>query len=264
MTLDRALDQRELEIGCRRAVEMDHQRQRRIAWQLPGTRDDVFVGLRVEVTYMEGRRVYGVEQLFDQRHVHLDPFPRRARMCWVMNHASSIRPQRMQGQRPRPCSSSASFIRQFKFDVTLGAIGCLRGRGLQMRWVDALALLQDTRQAGAVLKTALQCHFGHAQAGKGGMGPETAAGCQEGKAVHAIFPGGCAVLAATQVEAIEGAEWQDLGMPETLWINRVKEFGPLIISIDTKGQNLIAKNKTVFNKKKPILERINQQVRFIK
>ena len=101
--------------------------------------------------------------------------------------------------------------------------------------------------------------------GKGGMGPETQAGCVENKAVHAIFPGGCAVLAATQVEKIEGAEWKDLGMPETLWINRVKEFGPLIISIDTKGKNLIEENKAVFNeKKKPILERINQQVRFIK
>jgi L(+)-tartrate dehydratase beta subunit len=101
--------------------------------------------------------------------------------------------------------------------------------------------------------------------GKGGMGPETAAGCQEHKAVHAIFPGGCAVLAATQVEEIEGAEWQDLGMPETLWINRVKEFGPLIISIDTKGNNLIQNNKTVFNeKKKPILEKISKQLSFIK
>lgn len=101
--------------------------------------------------------------------------------------------------------------------------------------------------------------------GKGGMGPETAAGCQEHKAVHAIFPGGCAVLAATQVEEIEGAEWQDLGMPETLWINRVKEFGPLIISIDTKGNNLIQQNKAVFNeKKKPILEKISKQLSFIK
>jgi L(+)-tartrate dehydratase beta subunit len=101
--------------------------------------------------------------------------------------------------------------------------------------------------------------------GKGGMGPETAAGCQEHKAVHAIFPGGCAVLAATQVEEIEGAEWQDLGMPETLWINRVKEFGPLIISIDTKGNNLIQNNKAVFNeKKKPILEKISKQLSFIK
>ncbi|BCQ29694.1 L(+)-tartrate dehydratase subunit beta (plasmid) [Caballeronia sp. NK8] len=101
--------------------------------------------------------------------------------------------------------------------------------------------------------------------GKGGMGPETAAGCMEHKAVHAIFPGGCAVLAATLVEEIEGAEWQDLGMPETLWINRVREFGPLIISIDTKGNNLIQDNKAVFNeKKKPILDRISQELGFIR
>lgn len=101
--------------------------------------------------------------------------------------------------------------------------------------------------------------------GKGGMGPNTEAGCKEYTAVHAIFPGGCAVLAATQVEEIENAEWQDLGMPETLWVSRVKEFGPLIISIDTKGQNLIAQNKVGFNAKKgPIVERINAQVSFIK
>ena len=100
--------------------------------------------------------------------------------------------------------------------------------------------------------------------GKGGMGLETQEGCVENKAVHAIFPGGCAVLAATKVEAIEGVEWTDLGMPESLWVNRVREFGPLIISIDTKGNNLIEQNKKVFNeKKKPILERIHQQVRFI-
>ncbi len=100
--------------------------------------------------------------------------------------------------------------------------------------------------------------------GKGGMGADTQQGCIENKAVHAIFPGGCAVLAATKVQKIEGAEWMDLGMPETLWINQVTEFGPLIISIDTKGRNLIEENKSVFNqKKKPILERINQQIRFI-
>lgn len=101
--------------------------------------------------------------------------------------------------------------------------------------------------------------------GKGGMGPETAAGCQENIAVHAIFPGGCAVLAVTLVEEIEGAEWQDLGMPETLWINRVREFGPLIISIDTKGNNLIQQNKVEFQAKKaPILEKISKQLSFIK
>lgn len=101
--------------------------------------------------------------------------------------------------------------------------------------------------------------------GKGGMGAQTQAGCREHKAVHAIFPGGCAVVAATQVEEIEDAQWQDLGMPETLWVNRVKEFGPLIISIDTQGNNLIEQNKTEINTRRPaIVDRINCQVRFIR
>ena len=101
--------------------------------------------------------------------------------------------------------------------------------------------------------------------GKGGMGPETEAGCKQFKAVHAIFPGGCAVLAATQVDEIEDAQWQDLGMPETLWVNRVTELGPLIISIDTQGNNLIEKNKAEFNARKgAIVAKINTQVSFIK
>ncbi|WP_310628520.1 hypothetical protein [Limnohabitans sp.] len=54
-------------------------------------------------------------------------------------------------------------------------------------------------------------------------------------------------------------------MPETLWVIRVKEIVSLIISIDTKGKNLIEENKAVLNEmKKPILERINQQIHFIK
>lgn len=101
--------------------------------------------------------------------------------------------------------------------------------------------------------------------GKGGMGPNTEEGCRQHKAVHAIFPGGCAVLAATCVEEIEDAQWRDLGMPETLWVCRVKEFGPLIISIDTEGNNLIEGNKQVYNQRKlPVIEEINQQVKFIK
>ncbi|HET9024724.1 MAG TPA: L(+)-tartrate dehydratase subunit beta, partial [Burkholderiaceae bacterium] len=51
----------------------------------------------------------------------------------------------------------------------------------------------------------------------------------------------------------------------TLWVNRVKEFGPLIISIDTQGRNLIERNKAEFNARKgPILERIHAQVGFIR
>lgn len=101
--------------------------------------------------------------------------------------------------------------------------------------------------------------------GKGGMGPETVEGCKEFKAVHAVFPAGCAVVAATQVEEIERAEWMDLGMPETLWVCRVKNFGPLIISIDSKGNNLFENNKKIFNERKvDIVNEISEKVKFIK
>ena len=101
--------------------------------------------------------------------------------------------------------------------------------------------------------------------GKGGMGSETVEGCAAYKAVHAVFPGGCAVLAASRVEKIERVEWLDLGMPEALWVTRVKNFGPLIISIDTHGNNLFDKNRAVYNEKKiPIVEKISEKVKFIK
>jgi len=100
--------------------------------------------------------------------------------------------------------------------------------------------------------------------GKGGMGPETVEGCRTHKAAHAVFPGGCAVLAATAVEEIELVEWPELGMPEALWVLRVKHFGPLIISIDTKGNNLFEANKAKYNeRKKSIVEDISSKVRFI-
>jgi len=101
--------------------------------------------------------------------------------------------------------------------------------------------------------------------GKGGMAADTAEACRRHKALHAVFPGGCAVLAATEVEEIERVEWLDLGMPEALWVMRVKEFGPLIISIDAKGVNLFEQNKARFNEKKlPVIDDICRQVRFIK
>ena len=101
--------------------------------------------------------------------------------------------------------------------------------------------------------------------GKGGMGPNTEAACKEHKALHVVFPAGCAVVAATQVEEIEQAEWRDLGMPETLWVCRVKEFGPLIVSIDTEGNNLFEENKVIFNQSKDeVYQEIASQVSFIK
>ena len=82
--------------------------------------------------------------------------------------------------------------------------------------------------------------------GKGGMMDKTAEACRKFGAIHCAFPGGCAVVAAQEVEEITGVEWLDFGMPEALWIMRVKEFGPLVVSIDTKGNNLFENNKKVY------------------
>ena len=94
--------------------------------------------------------------------------------------------------------------------------------------------------------------------GKGGMGPETARACKDFGALHCVFPAGNAVLAATEVEEIESANWRELGMPETLWTCRVKEFGPLIISIDAEGNNYFENKKVEYNaKKEEVLEEEN-------
>ena len=101
--------------------------------------------------------------------------------------------------------------------------------------------------------------------GKGGMKENTERACKEFSAIHCVFPAGNAVVAATEVEEIVRADWRDLGMPETLWNCRVKEFGPLIVSIDTEGNNMFEKNKVTFNKRKDaVYEKISKQVGFIK
>ena len=82
--------------------------------------------------------------------------------------------------------------------------------------------------------------------GKGGMGAGTAAACREHGAIHCVYPGGCAVLGAGQVERIEAVYWRELGMPECLWVMRVRELGPLIVSIDTKGNNMFAHNAALY------------------
>ncbi len=73
------------------------------------------------------------------------------------------------------------------------------------------------------------------------------------------------MLAATEVEEIEEVHWTELGMPESLWVSRVKGFGPLIVSIDAEGQNLFENNKVIYNERKDkLVAEISEKVRFIK
>lgn len=85
--------------------------------------------------------------------------------------------------------------------------------------------------------------------GKGGMLEKTTEACKKFGAIHCAYPGGCAVVAAQEVEELQGVEWMDLGMPEALWIMKVKEFGPLVVSIDTEGNNLFENNTKIFKER---------------
>ena len=86
--------------------------------------------------------------------------------------------------------------------------------------------------------------------GKGGMGAKTAEACRKLGAIHTVFPGGCAVLAASQVERVEAVHWLELGMGEAMWVLRVKDFGPLIVSIDMAGNNLFMDNNKLLEARK--------------
>lgn len=101
--------------------------------------------------------------------------------------------------------------------------------------------------------------------GKGGMKENTEAACREYKAIHCVYPAGCAAIAGTQVEEITDVQWTDLGMPESLWTCKVKEYGPLIVSIDINGNNYFENCKVEYNRiKEDEIENICHQVHFIK
>ena len=101
--------------------------------------------------------------------------------------------------------------------------------------------------------------------GKGGMKENTEKACMEFECLHCVIPAGNAVLAAMCVEEVVRADWLDLGMPEALWSCRVKEFGPLIVSIDTAGNNYFEDKKVEYNRRREEqTEKINAQVGFIK
>ncbi|MGB2983449.1 MAG: fumarate hydratase C-terminal domain-containing protein, partial [Candidatus Bipolaricaulia bacterium] len=75
--------------------------------------------------------------------------------------------------------------------------------------------------------------------GKGGMGDRTQAALEKLGAVYAHFTGGAGALAAKRIERVVAVHWlEELGMPEAAWIFAVKEFGPLLVTMDSAGGNL--------------------------
>ena len=74
--------------------------------------------------------------------------------------------------------------------------------------------------------------------GKGGMDDTVRDALIRNNAIYVAATGGCAALYVDAVEKIESVNWLDLGMPEAIWNLKVKDFGPLIVVMDCKGNSL--------------------------
>lgn len=68
--------------------------------------------------------------------------------------------------------------------------------------------------------------------GKGGMDKKTLDALEEVSCVYLAATGGTAVALAKRITDVKGVFWYDLGMPESLWVLEVKNFGPLIVAMD--------------------------------
>lgn len=75
--------------------------------------------------------------------------------------------------------------------------------------------------------------------GKGGMGPRTLAALEECGAVYLSAIGGAAQLYAERIEAVEGVDLLELGVPEAMWHLRVRDF-PAVVTMDAHGHSLHA------------------------
>ncbi len=73
--------------------------------------------------------------------------------------------------------------------------------------------------------------------GKGGMSARAARSLRD-RCVYLSFTGGCGVLAKERIVDVAGVFYPELGTTEAIWKLVVKNFGPLLVSIDTHGGNL--------------------------
>lgn len=93
----------------------------------------------------------------------------------------------------------------------------------------------------------LEAHEVRALIGKGGM--KGVAPALKDKCVYLAYTGGCAALAAKLIKKVKDVHWLDLGMPEAVWVLEVEEFGPLIVGIDAKENDIFAEIRRKAEKK---------------
>lgn len=85
--------------------------------------------------------------------------------------------------------------------------------------------------------------------GKGGLREGSVAAFQDLGGVYLAIIGGTAALETTWIEQIEDVDMDDLN-PESLWRFKIKNFGPLLVAMDSYGNSIyeqvkgdVARNK---------------------
>jgi L(+)-tartrate dehydratase beta subunit len=73
--------------------------------------------------------------------------------------------------------------------------------------------------------------------GKGGLREDSLAAFKEFGGVYLAIVGGTAALETTWITQIEDVDLDDLN-PESLWKFRIKDFGPLLVGMDSHGGSL--------------------------
>ena len=73
--------------------------------------------------------------------------------------------------------------------------------------------------------------------GKGGMGASTLQACQDVPAAYFHAIGGAATLIAASVEDVIGVYKLDFGVPEAIWVLKVKKF-PVVVTMDSHGNSI--------------------------
>jgi fumarate hydratase subunit beta len=94
----------------------------------------------------------------------------------------------------------------------------------------------DSMQAEFIERTGVR-----ALIGKGGVSENIADVLPRLGCVYLAFTGGAGVLAGQAIKKVEKIFWRDLGDAEALWVLRVQDFGPLVVAVDTFGNNLYAR-----------------------
>ena len=92
-------------------------------------------------------------------------------------------------------------------------------------------------------------HFGlRGVIGKGGMGANTLQACQDVPAVYFHAIGGAATLIAESVEEVVEVHKLDFGVPEAIWVLKVKNF-PVVVTMDSHGKSIHAEVEEESQKK---------------